>query len=55
MAWRVRHGPGQPLDRFPVSPSPCLLQRTYFPPGKKKARTNVAALKKPPWGEVEER
>jgi hypothetical protein len=23
--------------------------------GKKKARTNMAALKKPPWGEVEER
>jgi hypothetical protein len=22
---RYAHGPGQPLDRFPVSPSPCAL------------------------------
>jgi hypothetical protein len=37
-ARRSRHGPGQPLDRFPVSPSPCLPRRTYIPVGKKKAR-----------------
>ena len=26
------HGPGQPLDRFPVSPSPCRQKKT--PPGR---------------------
>jgi len=26
-----RHGPGQPLDRFPVSPSPCLTRHSYIP------------------------
>jgi hypothetical protein len=30
-ARRSRLGPGQPLDRFPVSPSPCLPRRTYIP------------------------
>ena len=25
-----RHGPGQPLDRFPVSPSPCLSRHLYI-------------------------
>ena len=30
-ARRSRLGPGQPLDLFPVSPSPCLPRRTYIP------------------------
>ena len=25
------HGPGQPLDRFPVSPSPCSRSVNHFP------------------------
>ena len=47
---QARHsclGPGQPLDQH--------VRQTSLAAGKKKARTNVAALKKPPWGEVEER
>jgi len=25
----LAHGPGQPLDRFPVSPSPCAPRHSY--------------------------
>jgi len=28
------HGPGQSLDRYAVSPSPCAPRYTYIPVGK---------------------
>jgi hypothetical protein len=45
---RAAHGPGQPLDRFPVSPSPCALSRSTVHPVHKRVSEVVPQSRRPP-------